>query len=506
MIHEPQTPDPASEQSQMNSQRSLRHQTAISGAHHALDHAASPADCPHRPVFHTAAPAGWMNDPNGLIHFRGEFHLFYQHHPYSNDWGPMHWGHLASRDLVRWRHLPIALAPSEPYDRAQKGGGCYSGSAVDDDGVLTLIYTGHVDGAAQMEVQCVATSRDGVAFTKDPANPVIARPPVDGSADFRDPKVWRHGDHWYLVAGSCQGGRGNVLIFRSGDLRDWQYLGKGTESDGTQAAMWECPDLFPLGGVDALIVSLSLERTKTVVMTGAFDHATGRFDRRSWRDLDAGPDFYAAQTLLDPRGRRIVIGWMDSWKSTFPTKPRGWAGAMSIPRVLTLADDGQVLMSPLPELSALRGDPWSHGPQPIAGDHALDAPGGSCLELIADFDLAASTATSFGLRVRASASGDEQTVIRFDRATARLTVDLDRSGCGPRGIFGGEVSGVDRTLRLHLFIDRSSLELFANDGRLAITSRIYPAAASTSLSLFADGGTARLTRLDAWPLTSIWGT
>jgi beta-fructofuranosidase len=199
------------------------------------------AQDPHRLAYHFMAPAGWMNDPNGLIHWRAAYHIFYQHNPYEPGWGAMHWGHALSRDLVRYEHRPVALAPSEPYE--SPGGGCFSGSAVDDGGTLTLIYTSTADHQAQS----IATSADGVHFEKYAGNPVIPAPPPQGNgSDFRDPKVWRHDGAWWMVVGSRDGELGNVLLYRSDDLRNWDFVSVLCQSDGTQGRMWECPDLYPL--------------------------------------------------------------------------------------------------------------------------------------------------------------------------------------------------------------------------------------------------------------------
>jgi beta-fructofuranosidase len=161
-----------------------------------------------RQRYHFMAPSGWINDPNGLVYWQGQYHLFYQHNPFKPEWGAMHWGHAYSRDMVHWKHEPIALAPSEAYDLDEKGG-CFSGSAVDNQGVLTLIYTGRVNCEGEpIETVCIAESRDGVHFEKHRANPVISQPPDTGSRNFRDPKVWRHEDYWYLIAGTCKNGRG----------------------------------------------------------------------------------------------------------------------------------------------------------------------------------------------------------------------------------------------------------------------------------------------------------
>src|SRR5581483_226994 len=142
----------------------------------------------YRLGYHIMAPANWINDPNGLVQYKGEYHVFYQHHPYDENWGPMHWGHVKSKDLVHWEYLPIALAPTEAYEKD----GCFSGSAVDDNGVLTLIYTGNIWVDREKDIldqsQCIATSTDGIHFTKEAVNPVIAKHPEEGSGHFRDPK------------------------------------------------------------------------------------------------------------------------------------------------------------------------------------------------------------------------------------------------------------------------------------------------------------------------------
>lgn len=193
---------------------------------------------PHRAQFHFQPPKYWMNDPNGLIHWKDEYHLFYQHNPESLAWTNMHWGHAVSKDLYHWEHLPVALAPTP--------GGCdelgvWSGCAVDNDGEPTLMYTGVVP-----EVQCVAIGDAALrSFKKYPGNPVIARPPEGlDVAGFRDPCAWREGDGWRCVIGSgIQGQGGAVLLYRSSDLRKWEYLHPlliGNKDEN--GAMWDCPD------------------------------------------------------------------------------------------------------------------------------------------------------------------------------------------------------------------------------------------------------------------------
>ena len=462
-----------------------------------LASAGAPADVdPWRPLWHITPPAGWMNDPNGLAQFRGEYHLFYQHHPFGTDWGPMHWGHAVSSDLVRWRHLPIALAPSPGGPDA---GGCFSGSAVDDGGVLSLVYTGH----GPRQVQCLATSPDGRVFTKHPANPVLASPPEGfPAADFRDPKVWRAEGRWWMVAGSKRDGRGAALLFESEDLRRWSFKAVAAESDGTLGTMWECPDLFALGDHHVLVVSpMGLDRPKALVLVGRLDYGSGRFSVESRHEADHGFDFYAPQSFEDAEGRRVVIGWMDSWATkSWPTKAWGWAGAMTVPRRLRLSPDGTPLWAPVPEIETLRSDPAVVPPGEFGpGLLALDGVRGDSLDLEVEID--PGPASEVALLLRRSADGRQETRVAYDRARATLAIDRERSGAGDRGVHEASLAlGAGETLRLRLLLDRSSVEVFAQDGRVVLTDRVYPDAASVGVALEARGGRARLVSLRSWRL------
>ncbi|HUC90746.1 MAG TPA: glycoside hydrolase family 32 protein [Paenibacillus sp.] len=493
-------------------QRNLTHKGKIALANEAIERRPeSVKNGSFRLRYHLMPPSGWMNDPNGLIQWNGEYHVFYQHDPFQPKQGPMHWGHAISTDLVHWTHLPVALAPSEPYDCGESGGyGCWSGSAVDDNGVLSLVYTGHVDGRNPVEVQCLTTSADGVHFTKHPAGPIIPGPPEEGGFGFRDPKVWKYEDVWYMVVGYGKDGLGKALLYASDDLRKWRYVGVAAESDGTMGNMWECPDLFPLGdhGRHVLIVSpMNMGAAKTLYMTGDFDYGSGRFHRRHYARLDYGFDFYAPQTMLDSRGRTILFGWMNIWGARMPEQAEGWMGAMTVPRELTLAADGTVRMLPVPELEALRGSHTAIGGLEIDADTFIPLPEirGDTLEIIAVFDTAASDEAEFGLRIRCSEDGSEFTEIVYRKADRKLLMDRSRSGIGDGGVSEVPLSPMeDGRIKLRLFIDRSSVELFANDGRITVTNRIYPDPSSTAVRLFARQGAGVLECLDAWEMKSIW--
>jgi len=459
----------------------------------------------YRLSYHFMPPAGWMNDPNGLIYFKEEYHLFYQHHPYSDKNGPMHWGHAKSGNLTHWEHLPIALAPSEPYDLGQSGGyGCWSGSAVEQDGKLVLLYTGHVDGRTPEEVQCMATSADGIHFEKYAHNPVIDGNPDGECFGFRDPKAWKHGEHWYMVIGSGKNGRGRALLYQSADLRQWQYVGVAAESDGTHGEMWECPDLFPLGDKHVLIVSpMNMGTVKNYYFVGEMDYATGVFTPESQGKLDDGFDFYAAQTMPGGQGRRILLGWMDMWGNLMSAENRGWYGAMTLPRELALMADGTVGMRPVEELRLLRKEGISMDGVELADGAAMAWPRPDAFEMELTCELAeASKAQALELRLTGDGEhSEEELVIRYEFASRRLTMDRSRAGIGDGGISETIVpETTDGRLKLHLFVDTSSVELFMNDGAKTITNRVYPKAASRSLQVRSVGGTVTLSKLSLWNL------
>lgn len=299
---------------------------------------------PERLKYHFEPRRGWMNDPNGLCWFGGRYHAFFQHYPHDTRWGPMHWGHAVSDDLIHWEELEIALYPDMPYENS---GGCFSGSAVEKDGKLYLFYTSVSEELGQ--TQSCAVSTDGVHFEKLADNPLISAPPPEGSADFRDPKVSRIGDSWYMVCGSGRDGVGKVLLYRSEDLLHWDYVGVLFEGE-EYGPVIECPDLFELDGQFVLMFSLIGRKEAAVrFLVGDFD---GRhFTPRQCCAPEQGPQFYAPQTFPGPDGRRILIGWLYDWQKPLDEGAE-YAGALTIPRELRLRD-GQLLNYPVAEARAL---------------------------------------------------------------------------------------------------------------------------------------------------------
>ncbi|HEX7064351.1 MAG TPA: glycoside hydrolase family 32 protein [Bacillales bacterium] len=491
------------------SKKEALHQESVSKAEQAIASLQKNADKgPHHLNYHFTAPTSWMNDPNGLIYFRGEYHMFYQIHPFSPKNGPKHWGHAKSRDLVSWEHLPIALAPSEDHDRH----GCFSGTAVENNGLLTLIYTGNVHRPQKKQVQCIATSEDGLIFTKHAGNPVINQFPEDGTIDFRDPKVWKHNGVWYMAIGSGKAGKANALLYQSSDLFNWAYIGKMTESNGTQGKVWNCPDFFELDGNDVLLASPAVPHgvkntRKSIYMIGTMDYDSGRFTQQSDGDVDHGPDFYAPQTWVDHQGRVILIGWMDMWWNPMPTQAYGWTGAMTLPRLVKMSKSGRLKFEPVPELQTLRKNHRSFPSQRwTANDSGIFKNiRGDSLEIIIQFDLESCTAEEFGLKVRCSHDGKQETLITYKPDLHEVTIDRRKSGTVDGGINVEKLSPrPHHTIQWHLFLDRSSIELFVNNGETVITNRIYPDPSSLGLDLFAKGGAVNVSSLDLWELRSIW--
>jgi beta-fructofuranosidase len=462
---------------------------------------------PQRPRYHLMPPANWMNDPNGPIFWKGQYHMFYQHNPNGAFAENMHWGHAVSPDLVHWKHLPIALAPTPGGPDKD---GCWSGCAVIDRDVPTIVYTGVFP-----QVQCLARSDDGMmTWRKHPGNPVIAAPPQGmETTGFRDPCVWHGADEWFLAIGSGVKGQGGmVLLYRSTDLVHWDYLhllckgrkdellpGKDPVSTGE---MWECPDFFPSADKHALIVSTQ----------GAVIYSLGRYVNQYFRPeiqgkADLGNCYYAARSMVDEKGRRILWGWIREGRSDAAQRAAGWAGVMSLPRVLTLGQDGALAMAPAPEIEALRGKHQRFDRLPIVPGSLshLKSVRGDSLEIQAELEPGASE--TVGLAVRSSPDGKEQTSITYSRTNGLLLVDRERSSLSPdvdRGSSGGSFAlAGGETVKLRVFLDASVIEIFAND-RACLTSRIYPSRPdSLGLGLFARGGKARLNSLDVWEMRPI---
>ncbi|MBK0419353.1 glycoside hydrolase family 32 protein [Leucobacter sp. CSA1] len=467
------------------------------------------------PRFHIAAPAGWINDPNGLSYYRGRYQVYFQHNPFAAEHDSMHWGHVSSSDLVTWRHDPIALAPSTEEDRD----GVYSGSAVvSDDGELVVFFTGNRwcngadDADGNLQVQCMAVSRDGIAFEK--RGVVVDRP--EGIAHFRDPKVWRTDGVWHMILGVCSADdRGEVWLYTSRDMRDWEFDRVLFRDPDPAAFMLECPDLFPLPTSEGdkwvlLYCPMGTKPSGYLARNGhnagyvVGDWAPGRdFEQLTdYLPLDWGGQYYAPQTFEAPDGRRIAFAWMGSFTAPLASEEDGWSGQLTVPRVLSLGDDLRLRSRPVEELAGLRTESLELGSFELAAEEdrvLLERVDAAEVEL--ELDLAASAAERVGLAVNKTPGGHE-TLVAYDDLARRVILDRRRAGHGDRGYRSAPCSGDRLTLRV--LVDRASVEVFVNDGAEAITSFAFPAEGPRSIELYAESGSARVTRLAVHRIVSIW--
>ncbi|MCT8139389.1 glycoside hydrolase family 32 protein [Anaerobacillus sp. CMMVII] len=480
----------------------------------------------HRPQFHFSPEEKWMNDPNGMVFFNDEYHLFYQYHPHGTTWGPMHWGHAVSRDLICWEQLPIALYPDEH-------GAIFSGSAVVDwdntsgffeEGPgLVAIYTSadhYPDSDRPLQRQSIAFSKDnGRTWVTYEGNPVLSD---ENITDYRDPKVFWHHEtkKWVMILATGQ----TVMIYTSPNLRNWEYASQFGHDSGSHDGVWECPDLFklPIDGDEnnqkwAMLVSIgdngkSKEGSRTQYFIGDFDGTTfvneNPDERILW--LDYGRDNYAGVSWSDiPKedGRRIYIGWMSNWRYANLVPTEVWRSGMTLPRELSLTsgEEGvRLVQNPVAEIEGIRKETKVHEDLVIT-DTDTSYPISELTEVNIEFKKG--NATSFGLVIQSSQ--EEKTIIHFDVAKEMLFVDRTNSGDNSFSdsfptVQEAPLKLKDGILKLQVFIDTSSIEIFANDGEVAVTSLIFPNEAVNQLQFFSNEGITNVPILKVTELNSIW--
>ena len=457
-----------------------------------------------RPLFHLTPWIGWMNDPNGFSFYQGQYHMFYQYHPYDSHWGPMHWGHAVSRDLLQWEFLPCALAPDMPYDKD----GCFSGSAVDlPDGRQLLMYTSvRHEKASDGQVREVQTQSlafgNGTDYEKYAGNPVLTEAdlPVGGSRfDFRDPKILRLADGSYcaLIANNHPGEGGQILQYRSRDAVHWTYAGKLAENHNRIGLMWECPDFFHLDGYDILLASAQDMLPKdfeyhngngSFYLLGHRDSETGIFTEESDHAADYGIDFYAPQTVLTPDGRRVMIGWMQNWDTcNLHTRWVPWFGQMSLPRELFVRN-GILCQRPVRELEKFHRDEVRHDHVLIEnGEISLPGVQGRTVDLELEIEPAGALFSRFA--VRFAKNELYQTTLSFRPHESVLKIDRKFSG-SRRAIIHqrrAKVRHEQGHLKLRLILDRFSAEVFVGDGEQVLSATVSTDLSAQGISFFVDG-------------------
>lgn len=483
----------------------------------------------HRPQYHFSPEFGWMNDPNGMVYYEGEYHMFYQYYPDSTVWGPMHWGHAVSADLVHWEHLPIAIFPDSL-------GYIFSGSAVvdwnntsgfgtDENPPIIAIYTIHdmeieKAGGLEDETQGIAYSLDkGRNWIKYEGNPVLGNP---GVADFRDPNViWHEETQKWIMVLSVQD---RIHIYSSETLKEWQFESEFGHDAGSHGGVWECPDLFPLQ-VDAT------EQTKWVLLlninpggpnggsanqyfTGDFDGHIFQADTKETRWVDYGRDNYAGVTWSDiPKedGRRIFLGWMSNWNYAQVVPTEKWRSAMTIPRKLSLVEDQGVFnlhSEPVEELELLRTPNAEKNieSQSISGIQPIDVAGVnlSTSELMIDFQF--DETDEFGI-ILMNEEGED---IKIGYSVSDKQLFIDRTNAG-KSDFAEDFAGIsiapysaNKKLKMHVYIDVSSVELFVDDGNMVMTEIYFPTSNMNKLQLYSNHGEVDILNGKLVELNRIW--
>lgn len=460
-----------------------------------------------RQNYHFMAQTGWLNDPNGLIYFRGKYHFFFQHNPYSGFWDSMHWGHAVSEDMLHWEYLPLALAPSEEYDNHQRGG-CFSGSAIEHDGKLFLMYTGAAnEGNGIAQKQCIAYSEDGVHFVKYEGNPVLTAPEGVPADRFRDPKVWKHGHTYYMVCGASHDNRGQALLYRSEDMFHWTFFNVLAESRGEWGYMWECPDFYPMGDQYVLTFSpMGAGEHTAVYLVGDFDYDTGKFHYHLNGEIDWGFDYYAPQSFLAPDNRRIIVGWanewewMPLWKDWGPTYREGWCGSFNIPREVRMMENGTLQFLPVTEVETMRKNPEYREVLVVTDQETeLTAGDGVCFELKLKINLERTNADKLELNLRCGLG--RKTTCLLDFRKAEMSVDRNKADGWSRGISRSVMflKG-KRELDMHILSDRSSIEIFMDQYRNNHSNNIFAGAGQNQLKIRAYGGSVHIMDIETYEL------
>lgn len=435
-----------------------------------------------RPKFHVSSPVGWMNDPNGFSEYKGDIHLFFQYYPYATKWGAMHWGHMITRDYVKWELQPVALAPDQEYDNF----GCFSGSAIEWKGKHVLAYTGvqrieNKEGAKNYQTQCIAIG-DGVHYKKIGTNPVIDAKliPKDGSKlDFRDPKIWEENGIVYMVVGNrTEDTSGQILLYKTIDLENWEFVSVLDKCNNRYGKMWECPDFFELNGYKVLILSpqeMQADKNNihagdgTLSMIGLFDENKKIFQEHVIMPVDIGFDFYAPQTMLGTDGRRIMIAWMQSWCDKWFDDVEGFCGMMSFPRELSIVNE-ILYQLPVKEiecyyknqivLDTFLKEEWTE----------FESLKGRIMNLHISLD----TELSYIYELRLAANERYYTRISIDSRRNVLIFDRSYAGFRKDAVHIREVE-LDKNCEkynLQILMDKYSIELFIQGGRQAFTAII----------------------------------
>ena len=449
--------------------------------------------CPFRQKFHIQPPTGLLNDPNGFSYYNGEYHLFYQWFPLGPVHGVKHWNHVSSKDLVNWKDCGVGIIPTEYFESH----GAFSGTGIVKDDKLYLFYTGNTrnENWVRHPYQCLALmDKDGYIIKS--GSPVIADIPEGYTDNFRDPKVFKEGDKYYCMIGAerKEGNIGTIVFYESDNLLNWTFKGEIKNDFIGNGFMWECPDYVKFAEKSALIfcpqgLEPKGDKYKNIFQSGYLigdhiDFHKGEFNHGEFHELDRGFDFYAPQTTQCPDGRTVIVGWMGLPEIAYPTDDNGWAHCLTMPREISLKGD-RLIQKPVREMESLRHDERKASYR--LNNEEIIAEGFTQAVYEAECEFNDFQGNKVGIKLRKGEN--EETVFYYDIKDKKLV--LDRSRCGH--VFAEEY-GMERKcafdsdrIKLQIFVDVSSVEIFVNDGEEVFTARIFTGENSNGISLFADG-------------------
>lgn len=471
-----------------------------------------------RPQYHFSPPRNWNNDPNGMVYYKGEYHLFYQYYPGGMRWGPMHWGHAVSTDLLHWENMPVALSPDSL-------GYIFSGSAVvdkyntagfqqGDEKALVAIFTYH-DPKTNEESQAIAYSTDrGRTWQKYSGNPVIPNP---GLKDFRDPKVrWNKLVHKWIMTIACGD---HIQFYSSADLKAWDKEGSFGKNMGAHGGVWECPDLFPLKykGKEKWILIVNINPggpaggSATQYFIGQFDGHHFVADDTLTRWLDYGADEYAGVTWSNTKNRTIFLGWMNNWQyaDKIPTSP--WKGGMTLPRELKLVKDGsvfKVFSTPVKAVHRIEDKIFSIKDLKLTHKHFSKSFTGSELSS-SRIDITATLNDASLFVVSLGNEEGKHVDIGYDKTDKQLFLDRTHAGIDSFSqVFSSKHVAPLKTyldkIHLSIFYDRSSIEVFINGGEWVFTDLVFPKTWYDHLEIRMKGDQGRINKLKISRIISLW--
>lgn len=461
------------------------------------------------PKFHIASDGGWINDPNGLCHVNGRWHAFYQLHPYGTQWGPMHWGHVSSEDLLTWRREPVAFAPSLEEEKD----GVFSGSIViGDDGKPRVYYTGHrwsngVDNTGgDWQVQMLAEPDDDELKTFTKRGMIIDCPTDKVDHHFRDPKVWKMGDTWYMTFGvSSKEKHGQMWLYTSPDMEHWDFHSILFEHADPEVYMLECPDFFPIRnaqGEEKWVIGFSAQGARprgfenrnlnnAGYMIGSWTPGERFIPETEFRLWDCGHNFYAPQSFTDEDGRQVMFGWLSPFVKPISMEEDGWCGNFTLPREITLGEDGDLHTAPMREVEGLRASTVDLGDIFVdINEDVVICDDAEAVEVELELDLKSMTAERGGLKIHATEDG-HYTTVAYDDQLQRVVIDRQNVANGDRGYRSAPLTADELaadTLKLRVFVDRGCVEVYVNDGHQAMSSYSFASEGPRAIKLFTESG------------------